>query len=94
MYAYLKVIRGLRITEQLIEFDSYFVASLLDDWMSAEHWWNDTDRRKPKCWKKNLSQCHFADHKSHMDWRWTKHSPTRRGPRHGAGRGWGVVGIV
>jgi len=29
-----------------------------------------------------------------MDWRRTKPSPTRRGPRHGAGRGWGGVGIV
>jgi hypothetical protein len=26
--------------------------------------WNDTDRRKPK----NLFQCHFNHHKSHMDW--------------------------
>jgi hypothetical protein len=26
-----------------------------------------TDRGKPKNSKKNLSQCHFAHHKSHMD---------------------------
>jgi hypothetical protein len=28
--------------------------------MSMEHWWNDTDRAKPKYWEKNCSQC-FCD---------------------------------
>jgi hypothetical protein len=32
-----------------------------------EHWWNETDRGKPKCSGKNLSQCHFVHHKPHMD---------------------------
>jgi hypothetical protein len=30
-------------------------------------WWNDNDRGKPKNSKKNLSQCHFVRHKSHVD---------------------------
>jgi hypothetical protein len=34
---------------------------------------NDIDRRKPKNSEKNLSQCHFVRHKSHMDWPW--HEP-------------------
>jgi hypothetical protein len=32
-----------------------------------EHWWNETDREKLKYSAKNLSQCHFVHHKSHMD---------------------------
>ena len=33
-----------------------------------EHRWNEIDRAKPKYSGKNLSQCHFVHHKSHMDW--------------------------
>jgi hypothetical protein len=36
--------------------------------MVYEHWWNDIDRRKLKKSEKNLSQCHFVRHKSHMEW--------------------------
>jgi hypothetical protein len=32
-----------------------------------EHRWNEIDRGKSKYSEKNLSQCHFAHHKSHMD---------------------------
>jgi hypothetical protein len=32
-----------------------------------EHRWNKSDRGKPKYSGKNLSQCHFVHHKSHMD---------------------------
>jgi hypothetical protein len=29
--------------------------------------WNDTDKGKLKISERNLSQCHFFHHKSHMD---------------------------
>jgi hypothetical protein len=32
-----------------------------------EHWWNEIDTEKPKYSEKNLFQCHFVHHKSHMD---------------------------
>jgi hypothetical protein len=33
-----------------------------------EHWWNEIDRVKPKYSGRNLFQCQFVHHKSHMDW--------------------------
>jgi hypothetical protein len=38
-----------------------------DRLVNMEQRWNYTDRRKPKDSEKNLSQCHFDRHKSHMD---------------------------
>jgi hypothetical protein len=38
-----------------------------DDFLVIEHRWNEIDRRKPKYSEKNLAQCHFVHHKSHMD---------------------------
>jgi hypothetical protein len=32
-----------------------------------EHRWNEIDGGKPKYLEKNLSQCHFVNHKSHME---------------------------
>jgi len=36
--------------------------------VSFGHSWDDTDRRKPRYEEKNLSQCLFVYHKSHMEW--------------------------
>jgi hypothetical protein len=42
-----------------------------------EHRWNETDKGKPKYSGKNLSQCNFVYHKSHMDWPSIEPGPTR-----------------
>jgi len=35
--------------------------------MNVEEWWNDSDCGISKYWEENLSQCHLALHKPHMD---------------------------
>jgi hypothetical protein len=36
--------------------------------MTIEDWWNNIIEEKLKYLEKNLSQCHFVLHKSHMNW--------------------------
>jgi hypothetical protein len=38
-----------------------------DTWVNMEQRWNDIDRGKLKDSEENLSQCHFVNHKFHMD---------------------------
>ena len=33
--------------------EKHYTASEVDEWMSVERWWNDTDRGK-KCWEQNI----------------------------------------
>jgi hypothetical protein len=39
---------------------------------------NDIDRENFKCYDKNLFQCHFTHHKSHVDWQGLGSEPLRR----------------
>jgi hypothetical protein len=43
----------------------FFIPQVIYEY--GEPWWIDIDREKPKNSEKNLSQCHFFHHKSHMD---------------------------
>jgi hypothetical protein len=36
--------------------------------MGMKHWWNITNRRRPKYWEVNRYKCLFVHHKSHMEW--------------------------
>lgn len=36
--------------------------------MSMEHWYNDSNRGKPRYSEKNLAHCHFVNPKSHISW--------------------------
>jgi hypothetical protein len=49
----------MKMKRKMISFVSLFQV--------MEHRWSETDRGKPKYSRKNLSHCHFAHHKSHMD---------------------------
>jgi hypothetical protein len=42
-----------------------------------EHWWDDTDKEKPKSWEKILSPRHFVQRTSHMDMPGTESGPPR-----------------
>jgi hypothetical protein len=49
-----------------------------DIWVNMEQWWNDIDMEKPKDSEKDLFQCHFIHHKSHMDWPGRETGPPRK----------------
>jgi len=36
--------------------EKHYIVWVVDEWMSMEQWWNDTDRGKLKYWEKNIIQ--------------------------------------
>lgn len=40
--------------------------------MDRQRRWNGSDRRQPKYWEENLSQCHCVHHQCHADGDWNR----------------------
>jgi len=36
--------------------EKHYTALVVYEWMSMEHWWNDTDIGKQKYWEKNIKE--------------------------------------
>jgi hypothetical protein len=49
---------------------------MVDEWL--EYLRNDTDKVKPKYWKKTLFRCQFIDYKSHLNLPGIDPGPPRR----------------
>jgi hypothetical protein len=47
--------------------DYEYIVLVINEYMSMEYSWNDTDRGKLMYLEKNLSQYHFVHHKFHID---------------------------
>ena len=47
--------------------EKQYTARVVDEWMSMEQWWNDTDRVKPKYSEKTDSLCLLVHLKSYTD---------------------------
>ena len=46
----------------------YSIARLMDEWMSMEQFWNNSDRGKPKCLERNLLQCPYIPNWLACNW--------------------------
>jgi hypothetical protein len=62
--------------------EKHYTALVVDEWLNeyvalVEWYWQG----KLKCSKKNLSQCHLVQHRSHMDRPGIEHRPLRRESR-------------
>ena len=57
--------------------EKHYTASVVDGWMSMEHWWNDTDRGNWSTYRTQVKFL-FSTPQTHMDWPGIEHGPLRR----------------
>jgi len=52
--------------------EKHYTACVVDEWVSVEQWWNDTDRGKLKYWEKNIIQrgWQMNEYGGMVEWYW------------------------
>jgi hypothetical protein len=57
--------------------EKHYTASVVDEWMSMEHWWNGTDRGN---WStgREMFQCQFIYHECESGWPEALFQPPKR----------------
>ena len=53
--------------------EKHYTAWVVDEWMSMEQWWIDTDREKPKYRDKIISPFYLAHHNLYIYWSSIEH---------------------
>jgi len=62
--------------------EKHYTVWVVDEWMSMEQWWNDTDRRKLMYLEKNIIQCRWYMN----EWVWSNGGMIRTGENWSTGR--------
>jgi len=62
--------------------EKHYTACVVDEWMSMEEWWNDTDRGNLKCWERNIIHCGWQMN----EWVWSNGGMILTGKTQSIGR--------
>ena len=60
-----------------------YAVSVIDERISMDHWWNETNRENPIYLEKTFSQGYVFHHKSDMKWPGIETRPATNSPIHG-----------